>query len=55
MSSTYGRRRKTIEEREHTSPVYAEVRETFRRVNSVTKPSIDAKKPKTYHMSKKIN
>jgi hypothetical protein len=42
MSSAYGRRKQTIDEKAMSSPEYAEVRETFRRVNSVNRGSIDA-------------
>jgi len=55
MGSTMGRRRKTIYEKEMNSPEYSEVREAFRRVNSLQKGSIDSKKPKTFHLSKKLN
>lgn len=55
MSSIYGKRKKTIEEREISSGVYSEVRETFRRVQSLKKGAVDSKQPKSFHMSKKIN
>jgi hypothetical protein len=43
MSSTYGgnKKRKTIEEREMTAPEYAEIRETFKRVQNLKKGNVD--------------
>ena len=46
--------RLTIEEKLFISPEYAEIRETYRRVHSVKKGGIDAKKPKCFHLSKKL-
>lgn len=55
MISMYGKRKKTIEEKEITSSEYSEVRETFRRVQNLKKGGVDSKKPKSFHLSKKIN
>ena len=57
MSSTYGgnKKRKTIEDREQTAPEYAEIRETFKRLQNLKKGGVDHHKPKCFHLSNNLS
>ena len=49
-----GKKKLTVNEKLRFSPEFREVRETFRRA-STCKGGVDHRKPKSFHMSKKIN